>query len=84
VADKAKHRNEMKPRQLLPALGFLLIAYPLSIGPAAWISYRHYSPPEPPAFTTFYTPLAAACKQIPWLDDAMERYISLWVPGITH
>jgi hypothetical protein len=71
----------MKPRHLVPALGLVLfIAYPLSIGPAAWICYRHYPPKEPPALTAFYTPLAAACRQIPWLDDVMGRYISLWVP----
>jgi hypothetical protein len=70
----------MKPRHLIPALACaLLIAYPLSAGPAAWACFRYNPPKNPPALVAFYRPLAVLCERVPFISQVMSRYLELWI-----
>ena len=71
----------MKPRHLIPALCcVLLIGYPLSLGPAAWMCARSKPPKNPPVLVAFYHPLAVLSQRVPWIDEALVRYLELWLP----
>lgn len=72
----------MKPRYFFPAMFFLLlVAYPLSVGPAARIHYAT-NPNGPPsaAFSAFYAPLNWTRRQWPSLDRALWWYTFQWIP----
>ena len=68
----------MKPRHFIPALLFLLIAYPLSIGPVA--SYRQWSGGGANDSDGFYRPLWRLCRTWQPLEDALLAYTKLWLP----
>jgi hypothetical protein len=72
----------MKPRHLIPTLFlFLLVAYPLSIGPVLRINYnRHVNGPIlPPALQAFYSPLWRLCQSWQPAGDALRAYGDLWL-----
>jgi len=56
-------------------LSVVLVAYPLSIGPAARL---HQSVPAArPAIETFYRPLTLLMRRIPPLDVAIQWYVTV-------
>jgi hypothetical protein len=68
----------LKPRHLIPAILLaLLIAYPLSAGPAGGF-YFAKGPPYPSWVVTFYQPLTWATSQAKCLTDAYDWYLDLW------
>jgi hypothetical protein len=63
------------------ALVVLLLAYPLSLGPATWLFYRGLLPsPLATWYEPVYRPIAWAASQSSWTNSLFERYLELWLP----
>jgi hypothetical protein len=80
--------DESKPRRRWPtyvvaALVLLLIAYPLSLGPAAVIICRHGTNDSlVKVYVTIYWPLGYAAESL-GTDDLLNRY-GLWWLWVTN
>jgi hypothetical protein len=58
----------------------LVIAYPLSLGPVAWLDDRGYlSEPMLQVLTTFYYPIAVIQVTVPAADAMLDWYLSLFL-----
>jgi hypothetical protein len=61
----------------------LLLAWPLSLGPLAWLANHGYLERIPKwlekTCEAFYAPLALPNERFPWLGCLLKRYLSLWV-----
>lgn len=74
--------EKMKPRYLISALlGALLIAYPLSVGPAWWLLQHSGRAPERylPGLLLIYKPLSVLSDHVPVLQSFMMWYVRLWI-----
>jgi hypothetical protein len=62
---------------------FLLLAWPLSLGPLAWLANHGHLDRIPKrlekACEAFYAPLAWPNEISPWFGRLLKRYLSLWV-----
>ena len=57
----------------------LLVGYPLSLGPLAWLDARKQLPPEAlPIVQVVYSPLGIACQLSDWCTILMGGYINWW------
>ena len=54
----------------------LLIVYPLSLGPPAWLA-RHGLLSEP-VVNVVYAPIFNLANSLPWLDKAIFWYLRHW------
>ena len=70
----------MRHRSLPPSVWIallLLVLYPLSIGPAAWVSYRY--PSTGRVTGVLYRPLLFAAEEVPALDYFLVWYLyTVW------
>ena len=55
----------------------LLLAYPLSVGPAVWICNHGYMSED--AITPFYAPLKWLVERSELVGDGMGWYVALWL-----
>lgn len=63
----------------------LMIAYPLSIGPAWWLRNHGMIPSSAQnALTSFYFPLGWVTKQSETTNNAMIWYVHHWNPSPKH
>ncbi|HVW02395.1 MAG TPA: hypothetical protein VHB77_18720 [Planctomycetaceae bacterium] len=62
------------------ALAVLMVGYPLSVGPFAWLLHHGYLSREweQPALITVYAPINWAYENIEWYNRAHQWYLSLW------
>ena len=58
----------------------VLVAYPLSIGPAIWLRDQEWAPDWTfDAYRWIYAPIISVCNDGPKpFDDAMNWYANLW------
>jgi hypothetical protein len=69
----------MKPRHLISGILLaLLLAYPLSLGPAVKWTRRHPETQYHRTIVAFYLPLSFICVHVPLARKVMERYVALW------
>ena len=59
-------------------LALLLLAYPLSVGPAVWLLTNEYLSRD--VYVWVYQPLGWFCENVPPAGDLMSVYLRLWVP----
>jgi hypothetical protein len=64
------------------ALVVVLVGYPLSIGPAWWMTCKMgHSKRMNATFDTIYAPVLLANENGPgWLHQAIWWYVTLWLP----
>ena len=62
---------------------FALLAYPLSIGPSAWVVNSTWCPQwVRDGLEVVYIPLEWLAGNGPdWIDDALEKYVEWWISG---
>lgn len=61
------------------ALVTVLVGYPLSYGPAAWLVFRVLPPRATPMIGVFYIPLVWAADKTNAARHARESWLALWV-----
>jgi len=61
--------------RILWALCILLLAYPLSAGPAVWLEIK--VPATQPTVEALYKPLSTLCERCPPLQQAMFFYLAV-------
>jgi len=59
-------------------LGVMLLGYPLSIGPAVWLTGHRYF--RDSTVSSFYWPVLWSAAQAIPLENALDWWGSLWVP----
>jgi hypothetical protein len=57
----------------------LLALYPLSMGPAAWITFHSGNPTVAWIYNAAYLPLLRSCALSDPCWNALDWYLSLWV-----
>ena len=62
---------------LAAVIALLLVVYPLSIGPAAWLVQHEYIPSR--VARTVYMPLTFLLRQSSAIENLYGRYLELWV-----
>jgi hypothetical protein len=64
---------------ILAAFIVVLVGYPLSIGPMAWVAERGYLPEaaETP-LEVLYAPLGMLAKHVPTFRYVIEWYLEYW------
>lgn len=77
--------NEQKPRKPWTSILLLvvLVAYPLSIGPAEWLYGHGLLGPDDglvvQGLVAFYSPLNWLMEKSDFFTDLTERYAALWI-----
>jgi hypothetical protein len=71
------HPNRWRPWVWLTLLAMLLL-YPLSVGPAAWIVARADSPAVYAFVHTLYSPLRSLSSQSKTAENILSRYVVWW------
>jgi hypothetical protein len=73
------NRRERWARRTALALALLLVAYPLSIGPVAYVTVKLDQPRwRPIAWKTIYAPIRLAPRPR-WLTEAIVDYQGWWM-----
>jgi hypothetical protein len=78
MSDEPKKRSLM--RWLLWRALFILVLYPLSSGPAAWLmEHSGAGPAGAIVYMTVYRPIFALGSLSDTANEAFEGYIGLWI-----
>jgi hypothetical protein len=74
------NRRERWAKRTAVIMFVILVAYPLSTGPAAWLVVHALPRTGKRAINDFYIPLGIVRMQAPeWAKDASQWYIGCWV-----
>lgn len=64
----------------LVAVLALLLAYPLSLGPVAYMGAKGWLPAQPPPwFTRVYGPLVWTARKVPPAGQVLQAYLNWWI-----
>lgn len=78
--DQQEEKRSNKSFGYFIAFAVVLILYPLSIGPYAWLSYHDCTSPEMDHFfESVYSPIIFLCERVEFLENVLIWYIYLWV-----
>jgi hypothetical protein len=77
MADDGRGHTRLGPAPVLVTL-LLIAAYPLSIGPMAWLVAAGYVAFDNPFWTMFYTPLVWATETVPACEEWLYAYLDFW------
>ena len=83
IIERSANLEEMKRRHFIASILFLLIAYPLSIGPAVMIFNAvgsHQNPAFESTIGVIYSPLMRFADQSPLIQKTLLVYVSFWLP----
>ena len=81
MADQTQHKLHWGPIAVGIAI-LVVVVYPLSYGPAAWLSTHGYVPDF--LVDIPYSPLWWLSEKLEWFGEIVEWYLGLWRIGVVE